>query len=257
MVLASRLVPAFITANIVNTLVLLSFALPLESSSRASQNTTELWCHDDVDVNIINLQKGISADVIRLRQYVVNLFHGHQSSNAFKIEGLAELDKCGSIVIPTHPASCYNNERQRIVNRLWKLYLLEEMFKNTFKLIKLHQSSTVSDRDVSKLTTMQVMINHFAENVEEYLMAERCSCKDVECTLHRVTTAAIEEIMDQARLELRPSNCTRMNLLGGVLNMVYIETGAIGDILDVTPSAFKLCHIFSSANYPDGCPEDA
>ena len=56
-------------------------------------------------------------------------------------------------------------------------------------------------------------------------MAERCSCKDAECTLHHVSTAAIEEIMDQAKLELRPSKCTRMNLLRGVLNMVYNETG--------------------------------
>ena len=257
MTLASRLVLAFITANIVNTLVLLTVALPLKSSNRVHQNTTELWCSDDVDVNITNLQKGIKAQVIRLRQYVFALIDGHRSSNDFKIEGLVEQDKCSSIVIPTHPVSSYSNGRQDIANKLWKLSLLKEMFKNTFKLIKLHQSSSVSDRDVSKLTTMQVMINHFVESVEEYLMAERCSCKDTECTLHHVTTAAIEEIMDQARLELRPSKCTRMNLLRGVLNMVYNETGPktpIGDSFNVTPSAFKLCHIFSSANYPDGCP---
>ena len=229
-------------------------ALPLESLPKESQEEPELWCSDGVDVNITTLQSSITADISRLRRYMVDLFHGHNFVAGFQIKGLAKSGKCGSVIIAQYPSSNYSNDRQHIANKYWNLYLLNKMYKNILKLIMVHQYSNTSQTTVSKLAILQVMINHIVERIEEYLMAERCSCKGEECTLHHVSTAAIDEIIDQVRMELRPQNCTRINLLGEVITMVYRETGDIRKIMNVVPSASNLCYILSSTNYPDGCP---
>ena len=235
----------------------LPFTSERESLPKESQEGPELWCSDGVDANITTLQSSISADISRLTQYMINLFHGHNFVAGFQVKGLAELGKCGSINITQYPISNYSDDRQHIANRYWNLHLLNAMYKNILKLIRVHQYSTTPQATVSKLTLLQVMVDHFVEHLEEYLMAERCSCKDEECTLHRVTTAAIDKIVDQVRMELHPPNCTRINLLGEVINMVYRETSAILRILkklNVVPSASNLCYILSSTNYPNGCP---
>ena len=198
----------------------LTVAYPTEHLSE--QTKVPLWCEGvTLGVDITSLKREIRRDKFEFEDYRQKLFHGHASLNITGMEEFTEDNHCNVINIPPHSATSHSNDRQSMANSLWKIQLLNVMYKKVFQLIKIHESSTTLKNSIigSNLTVMQVMIDQFVQNTEEYLMAERCSCKSVNCSVHQMSNAAIENITDQVRS--RPaSGCTRMNLLGKVIKKI-------------------------------------
>ena len=232
-----------------------TYMLPMEESTDATGATMSTgmmnlrvppWCGAVVDASISNLKQAIRTDSVHFKRFRSDLFYGRPSFDGFNIEGLFSVNKCGNITIPVLPATKHKNVRQHIANSFWRVQLLNEMFRKIFKLIKIHQSVNILDKDISKLSKLHFMLQHFVDNVEEYLMAEKCSCENEECTVHQMTTSAIEEVMDQVRIELHPPACTRINLLGVVIKKISEDVHFVDRILksqSVRITAWKLCKL--------------
>ena len=232
-----------------------TYMLPMEQSTGATRATMSTgminarvppWCGAVVDASISNLKQAIRTDSAHFKRYRSDLFYGRPSFNDFNIVGLFSVNKCGNITIPVLPATKHKNDRQHIANRFWRVQLLNVMFKKIFKLIKIHQSVNTLDKDISKLSKLHFMLQHFVDNVEEYLMAEKCSCENEECIVHEMTTSAIEKVVDQVRMELHPPSCTRMNLLGEVIKKISEDVHFVDRILkgqSVRITTWKLCKL--------------
>ena len=205
-------------------LVLLSIKLTVAYPTEHLREQTKvpLWCEGVmVGMDTTSLKQAIRREKFEFEDYRQKLFYGQVSLNIPGIEEFTEDNHCNVINIPPHSATGHSNDRQSMANSLWKIQLLNEMYKKVFQLIKIHESSTTLKNNIigSNLTVMQVMIDQFVQNTEEYLMAERCSCKSVNCSVHQMSNVAIENITDQVRR--RPaSGCTRMNLLGKVIKKI-------------------------------------
>ena len=203
-----------------------------------------LWCADKIDANIGTLKKALRTDSIRFEQYRRKLFYGHPSLTDSHIKGLVGIHKCGPLILPTHPAIHHRNSEQLIANSLWNIQLLNDLYKKILKLIKIHQQTSISEEDISKLNLMQVMIELYKDHMEEYVLAERCSCEGVQCSIHMLDESVPDTLTNIIRMKQHPSQCSRINMIGQVVRKVAEEVQVVDKMLkeqSVGLSEWELC----------------
>ena len=257
-----KLMELRIISSILPALFLLadSLTLPHRAVVNATNFSEPVWCtgSDRIDANIMDMKKTMKSDLIRIHKYSKDLLVGNDLVDGFEIAGLRGMIDCHPFVLPTYPKTNFSSNSQSIANKFWRFQLLRLMYKEIFKLIKIcHQSST-PEEVISKLTTFQAMIDHYVIHTEDYLSAEQCSCAHVECLIHKVTNAAMSDVMDTVRMRNRPPKCSQMSLLGQVITVIYRESNRTlyydQSISSIQSSNYKVCHVFSSDRFPDGCP---
>ena len=200
-------------------------AVPSRRSAENLQTTgPRRWCANGSEVNTTVLKMKIKGDILQFIPFRQQLIAGEDSLKIPKVEGLTG-GACDTITIPPYSVIHHNNDSQHMANILWNVQFLNELYKKTFKLIMICEYPTTrdntTDHNVAKLTKMQVMIDSFIENTEDYLMAERCSCKHATCSIHQFQLSK-ETVKDQIRLQSH-SVCTRMNFLGQVLRKIELN----------------------------------
>ena len=105
----------------------------------------------------------------------------------------------------------------------WDVQLLNLMYRDIFKNIKVKENSKTSQEDVSKLATFQVMIDQFLISIEDYLAAAQCSCSGVMCSLHvfNLIEPARNTVTNVAETGIQTSGCSPMNVLGQLLILIH------------------------------------
>ena len=223
-------------------------------SPLTSLNEEPKWCLSDVDSQ--STMKALKTEGLRIDTYAAYLLYGHGFLSGFQIYQLNETSKCNVPNLPNHPLVMHMTNNQVVANTLWDLTLLNQLYRETFKLIRVHQQLRTSKEDLFKLTTLQVMVDHYIDLMEEYLSAERCSCEDVNCSIHEISTSVRKAFFNETTADHHPTECREVHLLGQVIKMIRREirlldsTGYLGR----ETTTYDLCMMFSRKNFPDGCP---
>ena len=230
----------------------LAAALPVKRAE--TEVSWPLWCESEVDINIPSVKEDIRTTYLRFVTYRGYLISGHPNDNSsmghgYKIPDLFPEgdDKCGLLLLPKYLTMDSNNILQIISNHSANIQLLSAMYRKVLMLIKVHHNSISSQKNltVSKLTTMQVLMDHLAEQLDIYLSAEQCSCEAVDCEVHELTTSAVKAAMNEVKTKSRIAGCTMMNLLHKIMSGIKKEAEHIDNLLkkDTKLTNWKLCQI--------------
>ena len=249
-----------VSSTFLSLVVLFSACCLKLSTALCVANVTQpVWCADSIDTKVTDMmKKTMKAHLIRVQKYSKNLMFGHEleSVSNFQVAGLVDRGECPSINLTAHPNTTFKNNVQFMSNMFWDFQLLNLMYRDIFKLIKVQENSRTSQEEVLKLTTFQVMIDQFLISIEDYLAAAQCSCSGVMCSLHVLTEPARNTITNVVEMGIHTSGCSPLNMLGQVVLLMHskVYTTLLHPAMRTgLPSTYKVCETFSNDRYPDGC----
>ena len=187
--------------------------------SDVDSNGQTWWC-DAVGQSDTSTRTKSIGSIIRTEGYSMFGFINNSVLRVSLLEGLEEKNesRCGAISFFSPPQTNHTattRKLQKVADKMWELGQAIALYRMAVR--KLELQGALPEEDVPTLTVFDIMIHHYANHVERYLQASKCSCQNAKCTIH------LDMNVSHLRHELskdRSSSCTSQLLLGKIVQEI-------------------------------------